>query len=79
MMMMVVVIVVMMTVVVQHNVVLYLSVIWVEQGEQKYPKSNVMTALLRDALVGMGEGEGKTCKQLERVLFEDGQVVDEDL
>ena len=29
--------------------------------------------------VGMGEGEGKTCKQLERVLFEDGQVVDEDL
>ena len=39
----------------------------------------VTTALLRDALVGMGEGEGKTCKQLERVLFEDGQVVDEDL
>ena len=44
-----------------------------------YPKSNMTTALLRDALVGMGEGEGKTCKQLERVLFEDGQVVDEDL
>ena len=39
----------------------------------------VMTVRLRDALVAMGEGEGKTCKQLERVLFEDGQVVDEDL
>ena len=76
MMMMVVVIVVMMTVVVQHNVVSYLLS---EQGEQKYPKSNMTTALLRDALVGMGEGEGKTCKQLERVLFEDGQVVDGDL
>ena len=39
----------------------------------------VMTVRLRDALVAMGEGEGKTCKQvLQRVLFEDGQVVDED-
>ena len=76
MMMMVVVVVVIITVVVQHSVVLYLLS---EQGEQKYPKSNMTTALLRDALVGMGEGEGKTCKQLERVLFEDGQVVDGDL
>ena len=34
----------------------------------------MMTASLRDALVAIGEGEGKTCKQLQRVLFEDGLV-----
>ena len=34
----------------------------------------MLTASIRDALVAIGEGEGKTCKLLQRVLFEDGQV-----
>ena len=34
----------------------------------------MLIASLRDALVAIGEGESKTCKQLQRVLFEDGQV-----
>ena len=36
-----------------------------------------LSVILRDALVAMGDGEGNTCKQLQRVLFEDGQVVDD--
>jgi len=43
-------------------------------GQQRTTSTMLFLASTRDALVGMGEGEGKTCKQLERVLFEDGQV-----
>ena len=37
----------------------------------------VMTANPRDALVAMGEEAGKTCKQVQRVLFTDEQVGDD--
>merc|ERR1712032_519485 len=43
-------------------------------GQQRTTSSLLFLASIRDALVAIGEGESKTCKQLQRVLFEDGQV-----
>ena len=37
----------------------------------------ILTANPRDALVAMGEEAGKTCKQVQRVLFTDEQVGDD--
>ena len=34
----------------------------------------ILTANPRDALVAMGEEAGKTCKQVQRVLFTDEEV-----
>ena len=37
----------------------------------------ILTANPRDALVAMGEEAGKTCKQVQRVLFTNEQVGDD--
>lgn len=43
-------------------------------GQQRTTSSMLFLASIRDALVAMGEEAGKTCKQVQRVLFTDEQV-----